>query len=141
MIKFLSSEAFRFMWLPIITTFLTILIKIFYKDKRMDWFSWSDFSVAPNLMVTAILIFLIKMSFLALKIQTATAQVQTLTEELFIKGLVFGGLLIGMMGVTWILRENGWIRESITGSMSLKPAAIVLSDTVGAAYLIIAYNF
>lgn len=141
MIKFLSSEAFRFMWLPIITTFLTILIKIFYKDKRMDWFSWSDFSVAPNLMVTAILIFLIKMSFLALKIQTATDQVQTLTEELFIKGLVFGGLLIGMMGVTWILRENGWIRESITGSMSLKPAAIVLSDTVGAAYLIIAYNF
>ncbi len=141
MIKFLSSEAFRFMWLPIITTFLTILIKIFYKDKRMDWFSWSDFSVAPNLMVTAILIFLIKMSFLALKIQTATDQVQTLTEELFIKGLVFGGLLIGMMGVTWILRENGWVRESITGSMSLKPAAIVLSDTVGAAYLIIAYNF
>ena len=129
------------MWLPIITTFLTILIKIFYKDKRMDWFSWSDFSVAPNLMVTAILIFLIKMSFLALKIQTATDQVQTLTEELFIKGLVFGGLLIGMMGVTWILRENGWVRESITGSMSLKPAAIVLSDTVGAAYLIIAYNF
>lgn len=140
MIEFLSGEDFRFLWLPIITTVLTILIKIFYKDKRLGWFSWSDFSVAPNLMVTAIFIFLIKMSLLAFEMKNAPDVAKDGMELFLTKALVFSALLCGMIAVTWMLRESGWKPDGL-GGLKLKPTAIVLSDMMGAFYLIIAYNY
>lgn len=140
MIEFLSGEDFRFLWLPIITTILTILIKILYKDKRLGWFSWSDFSVAPNLMVTAIFIFLIKMSLLAFEIQKALNVTEDKMDLFLTKSLVFAGLICGMIAVTWMLRESGWKPDGV-GGLKLKPKAIFLSDMIGAFYLIIAYNY
>lgn len=140
MIEFLSGEDFRFLWLPIITTLLTISIKIFYKDKRLGWFSWSDFSVAPNLMVTAIFIFLIKMSLLAYEMKSDSEVAKTAMEQFLTMSLVFAVLLSGMLAVTWILRESGWKPDGM-GGLKLKPMAIILSDIIGAFYLIMAYNY
>lgn len=138
---FFVGEDFRFLWLPIITTILTILIKIFHKDRRMR-FSWSDCAVAPNLMVTAVLIFLIKMSLLAYKIkynQDSSTQSMDMLMTEFCMLIV---MIIGMCFVTFALREHGWRHEAFDVThLVLKPSAIIWSNTVGAAYIIIAYSF
>lgn len=154
MIDFLSSEDFRFLWLPIFTTIMTILVKIFYKDRRMHLVSWNDFAVAPNLMVTAIFIFLIKLSLFALDLKMNPESAKNKMDTYFYKNIVFAWLIAGIVAVTWIMRETGWrqskgkeskedLRESEVDTLriELKPTAIILSDIVGAFYIIVAYNY
>ena len=140
MIEFISSEDFRFLWLPIITTVLTIVIKLIYKDRRLSTITWGDFSVAPNLMITALFILLIKISLYASQLKNSPELTGTGMDLLFNKSILLMLMALGIMATMWIIREKGW-KQDVLGQFSLKKTAIVISDIVGAFYIIIAYNF
>lgn len=140
MIDFLSSEDFRFLWLPFFTTVLTIIIKLIYKDKRLSSVTWDDFSVAPNLMITALFIFLIKMSLYASDIKKNPSLAVDEMDSLLTRSIVFALMLAGILATMWIIRESGW-KKNIIGQVVLKKGTIIISDILGAVYLTIAYNF
>ncbi len=76
---------------------------------------------------------------MALQIKNAPELSRIGMDLILSKTLVFGILLVGMTAMTWILREHGW--RKYMDHIELKPKAIIISDIVGALYLIIAYNY
>lgn len=112
MIDFLSGDSFRFLWLPIITTVLTLCMKVFHKDRLLKMWTWSDFAVASNLMVTAVFIFLIKLSFIAAQIKNNTQLAKERMDQFMSMSMVFVVFFVGMLLVTWVMREKGWHKNS-----------------------------
>lgn len=140
MIQILSSPIFQYLILPLLTTLLTIILKIASKNDSLLLFKREDFAVGIDLSATSLLILMSKCAIVAgiLNQNNVDRDVVSNGSELLLEMIIiFIGMFIGLFALTIIVRRIGWHKEQ----QRLKIFwGIILPDIIGVIYLIIVYS-
>ena len=129
---FISSETFRFLWMPILTIILVIIGKRYSKPRYRR--SIEDLAVGLNLVVTAIFIFITRMGIYAEEIERGSGSLDSLFDMF---GLVII-LIVGYFGIFLLIKSCGWC-ESGEIPRIRNWNGVIWPDLIGVTLLIIAY--
>jgi hypothetical protein len=108
MLEILSSTYFKYLAVPLITTFLVIFIKIVSRNDRFTLFKKEDFAFGLNMGVTAVLILLGNCVNVAQKGLTDNNITQLANETLLKSSWIILILVFGLWGMSTIVRRLGW---------------------------------
>ena len=108
MINLLSSNYFKFLIVPLVTTFLVIFIKSVSRKDGQRLFKNEDFAFGLEMAVTAILLLLANSSTIAQRSVVDENLAAMVNEKLLTIGWVTPLLIFGLWGVSTIIRTMGW---------------------------------
>ena len=111
MIEILSSTYFKYLIVPLLTTFLVIFIKSVSRNDRYKFFKKEDFAFGLEMGVTAILLLMGNSVTIAQQSISNPLLAVPVNEKLLTIGWITPVLIFGLWGLSTIVRRLGW--ESI----------------------------
>lgn len=108
MIKILSSTYFKFLIVPLLTTFLVIFIKSVSRNDKHKFLKREDFAFGLEMGVTAILLLLGNSVTVAQQTLTNPDLAVKVSEKLLSIGWITPILIFGLWGISTIVRRIGW---------------------------------
>lgn len=108
MIKILSSTYFKFLIVPLLTTFLVIFIKSVSRNDKHKFLKREDFAFGLEMGVTAILLLLGNSVTVAQQTLTNPDLAVKVSEKLLSSGWITPILIFGLWGISTIVRRIGW---------------------------------
>ena len=108
MIEILSSTYFKFLIVPLLTTFLVIFIKSVSRNDRHTFLKKEDFAFGLEMGVTAILLLLGNSVSIAQQTMKNEDLMITANEKLLSIGWIAPILIFGLWGISTIVRRLGW---------------------------------
>ena len=157
MVDFLTSAVFRYLIFPIGSATLGIAIKYVTRNDRYKSFQKEDLAVGLELMLTACLTFIALITDRAVSVANANrnlaqllqqtpiditavtklqAQVLGLTNTLVTSGYVIAFMLLGLWGISTLVRKRGW--KSDTEMYPVQGIAVPLAFGVLSLILVMA---
>ena len=113
MIEVLSSTYFKYLVVPLLTTFFVIFIKSVSRNDRHNTFlKKEDFAFGLEMGVTAILLLLGNSVSMAQQTVLDPNTVSIVNEKLLLVGWIALVLIFGLWGVSTIVRRLGWQNET-----------------------------
>ena len=103
----LGAEIFIQFGVPLITVALSIFVKYVSRNDRHSGFRKEDLAVGLDMSVTALLIFITGSAQIASSLPTENPP-SDVVEQLASVPWVLMGFLIGMWGISTIVRKLGW---------------------------------
>ena len=105
--NFLGDEIFIQFGVPLITVALSIFVKYVSRNDRHSGFRKEDLAVGLDMSVTALLIFITGSAHIANSLPTNNPPEYSV-QQLASVPWVLMGFLIGMWGISTIVRKLGW---------------------------------
>lgn len=132
MIKLLSSTYFKYLIIPLVTTFLVIFVKGASRNDKQSFLEKGDFSFGLEMGITALLLLLMNSVNIAQQIALNPSITAVATEKLLSLSWVTLFLMFGLWGMSTIVRKLGW-----ENNKELKIFwGIILPDVFGLSILI-----
>lgn len=104
---FLKDESFLQFGVPLLTVALSIFVKYVSRNDRHTGFRKEDLAVGLDMAVTALLIFITGSAQIASSMP-ATNPPKEIVEQLASVPWVLMGFLVGMWGISTLVRKLGW---------------------------------
>lgn len=108
MIEILSSTYFKYLVVPLLTTFLVIFIKSVSRNDRHKFLKKEDFAFGLEMGITAILLLLGNSVTIAQQTITDPTTLTKANEKLLMVGWAAPVLIFGLWGISTIVRRLGW---------------------------------
>jgi len=132
MIEILSNTYFKYLVIPLVTTFLVIFVKSASRNDKQAFLEKEDFAFGLEMGVTALLLLLANSVNIAQKVVSDESIKILATEKLLSMAWVAPILIFGLWGMSTIVRKLGWENEK-----ELKMFwGVVLPDIFGLLILI-----
>jgi len=132
MIEILSNTYFKYLVIPLVTTFLVIFVKSASRNDKQAFLEKEDFAFGLEMGVTALLLLLANSVNIAQKVVSDENIKIIATEKLLSMAWVAPILIFGLWGMSTIVRKLGWENEK-----ELKKFwGIILPDIFGLLILI-----
>ena len=132
MIEILSNTYFKYLVIPLVTTFLVIFVKSASRNDKQAFLEKEDFAFGLEMGVTALLLLLANSVNIAQKVVSDESIKIIATERLLSMAWVAPILIFGLWGMSTIVRKLGWENEK-----ELKKFwGIILPDIFGLLILI-----
>ena len=132
MIEILSNTYFKYLVIPLVTTFLVIFVKSASRNDKQAFLEKEDFAFGLEMGVTALLLLLANSVNIAQKVVSDENIKILATERLLSMAWVAPILIFGLWGMSTIVRKLGWENEK-----ELKKFwGIILPDIFGLLILI-----
>ncbi len=132
MIEILSNTYFKYLVIPLVTTFLVIFVKSASRNDKQAFLEKADFAFGLEMGVTALLLLLANSVNIAQKVVSNESIKIIATEQLLSMAWVAPILIFGLWGMSTIVRKLGWENEK-----ELKMFwGVVLPDIFGLLILI-----
>ena len=112
MIEILSSTYFKYLVVPLLTTFLVIFIKSVSRNDRYKFLKKEDFAFGLEMGITAILLLLGNSVTVAQQTITDPTTLTKANEKLLAVGWVAPVLIFGLWGISTIVRRLGWENDT-----------------------------
>ncbi len=111
MIELLSNTYFKYLVIPLVTTFLVIFVKSASRNDKQAFLEKEDFAFGLEMGVTALLLLLANSVNIAQKVVTDDSIKIIATEKLLSMAWVAPILIFGLWGMSTIVRKLGWENE------------------------------
>lgn len=132
MIELLTSTYFKYLIIPLVTTFLVIFVKSASRSDKQSFLEKEDFSFGLEMGITALLLLLVNSVNIAQQVVLDNSLTVIATEKLLSLSWVTLFLIFGLWGMSTIVRKLGWENDK-----ELKIFwGIVLPDVFGLLILI-----
>ncbi len=132
MIELLSNTYFKYLVIPLVTTFLVIFVKSASRNDKQAFLEREDFAFGLEMGVTALLLLLANSVNIAQKVVSDDSIKIMATERLLSMAWVAPVLIFGLWGMSTIIRKLGWENEK-----ELKKFwGVILPDIFGLLILI-----
>lgn len=136
MIKLLTSTYFKYLIIPLVTTFLVIFVKSASRRDKQPFLEKEDFSFGLEMGITAVLLLFMNSVNIAQQVVLDNSLTVVATEKILTLFLVTIFLMFGLWGMSTIVRKLGWENDK-----ELKIFwGIVLPDVFGLLILIYAVS-
>lgn len=112
MIKILSNTYFKYLVVPLLTTFLVIFIKSVSRNDRHKFIKNEDFAFGLQMAVTAVLLMLGNSVTIAQGCIGDPKLTLEANNKLLLTGWIAPVLVFGLWGVSTIVRRLGWENET-----------------------------
>jgi len=106
-LNFLENESFLQFGVPLITVALSIFVKYVSRNDRHTGFRKEDLAVGLDMAVTALLIFITGSAQIASNLPPQNPPLE-IVEQLASVPWVLMGFLVGMWGISTLVRKLGW---------------------------------
>ena len=136
LITILSSLYFKYFIVPLITSFLCIFVKWVSKNDRFITFKKGDLAVGLEMIVASLIIFITDSVNLSTEI-IKNKENQVLQGKLMAIPWVLLAFIMGLWGVSTIIRRWGWKNENELNLFW----GIIFPDIVGVLILIFIVNW
>jgi hypothetical protein len=108
MIELLSNPYFQFFVIPLLTTMLTVFVKIVSRNDRYNAVVKEDFSIGLELAITAILLLVTDtLKYANYKLSSSDKNIGYNAKLLTVPWILLV-FLIGIWGISTIIRKVGW---------------------------------
>lgn len=104
--ELLSSKYFQFFTIPLLTTLLSVFVRIVSRNDKFSIVKKEDFAIGLEIFVTAILL-LASDTLKYVSNREAVPEV-LLQNRLFVVPWIMLGLLIGLWSISTLIRKLGW---------------------------------
>ncbi len=132
MIELLTSTYFKYLIIPLVTTFLVIFVKSASRSDKQSFLEKEDFSFGLEMGITAVLLLFMNSVNIAQQVVLGNSLTVIATEKILTLFLVTIFLVFGLWGMSTIVRKLGWENDK-----ELKIFwGIVLPDVFGLLILI-----
>jgi len=136
MIELLTSTYFKYLIIPLVTTFLVIFVKSASRRDKQPFLEKEDFSFGLEMGITAVLLLFMNSVNIAQQVVLDNSLTVVATEKILTLFLVTIFLMFGLWGMSTIVRKLGWENDK-----ELKIFwGIVLPDVFGLLILIYAVS-
>jgi len=134
MIDFLSNNYFIYFIVPLLTTGLSIFVKIVSRNDKFITFKKEDFAIGLETAVTALIILITVTvnELMQLKESTENGKSLILPEKILILPWLLFIIVILLWGVSTMIRKLGWKNENEMDTIW----GILLPDILGLGLLI-----
>jgi hypothetical protein len=112
MIELLSNKYFQFFVIPLLTTLLTVFVKIVSRNDRFSSVKKEDFAIGMEIAITAILLLTSDTLKYASSINKELNNIQSLSyNKLLTVPWILIVFFIGLWGISTLIRKLGWKSE------------------------------
>jgi len=114
MIEVLSNTYFKYLVVPLVTTFFVIFVKIVSRNDRHNkkFLKKEDFAFGLEMGVTAILLLLGNSVTIAQQTISAPETVSIVNEKLLLVSWIAPVLILGLWGISTMVRRLGWQNDT-----------------------------
>ena len=111
MIEILSNTYFKYLVIPLVTTFLVIFVKSASKNDKQSFLEKEDFAFGLEMGITALLLLLANSVNIAQQVIIDESYTIVATEKLLSLAWIAPVLIFGLWGMSTIVRKLGWKNE------------------------------
>ena len=111
--QFFESQLFLYFTLPLVTVVLSVFLKMVSRNDQFSFFKKEDFAIGLEISLSSLIIFLTFCATIARRIYINSMSMggEILMKKLLSAPWMILALILGMWGMSTIIRKFGWKSE------------------------------